>query len=1463
MRSKAIHFISSALLLTTICVTQTFSSVAHAAGPANTKVALGESHAVAVSTSGSVWTWGSLVPGPRGAGSRYSITRPTEVTIPGSRDIVNVATTRQSSVALASDGTVWAWGYLGLGLGDSAATTSTDYLNPVQIAFGSTRISKVAGDCEGYVAIDTNGDVWQWGSFWGVWSLSGNAPTKVNGVSNAVAVAKSCSSAYAVLSDGTIKAWGSNGGGKLGDGTTSDRQTPVSVAISGRSVSNIAVSDTHVLALASDGSVWGWGSNYQSQLALDPASFQYSSTPRRISITGATGSVVSIAATGNAPSSFAVMSSGEVWEWGTWSPTQYAPRQRPLPVSELGSAKLVSVAVYYNNLLFVGSDNSIWGRGQFGQYGSLIDGNCGSDAIDYPQWINGRSIQPKYLVRAHSSSQFGPTFSEDKLYLRGLSSLTGTLLPLDGSGTAVGRQYNLLSIVATAPTSSCFASNQLAISWDFNGDGIYETTGVSSNNEGETPINTGSYTPDWSGRRRASVKITNPDGASVTYLFWLGVAAAANIGGGGGVIPALPVVETSDGTSIALGTDKHVYGWGEQTAVLGIASTVPRRLLPNVSTEFSKLKFIRSYRSIGFSVAGVMTAAGVVSIWGSSPGSGIFFNEGGTRVNSSSALYTIEMPFGVTRWLDFTIEQCNRFGTPQVFVKLIGDDQQLYVHGVGNYLCTGSNSRIPLTPSVTTGLQFSQFGPDQLIKGIDAWKYWTVQNVGTPISDCYSSVSCASSPVEYYSVLSANPMAREIYKNASYCTWGRNWTALEITSSGQVESVVRTNADTGTCGRTYPRSGRGVFSVVSRTNISNWSNRTAIAIGGNPGRWRNDETRIIASDGTVWAWDQWSRSPLRPLILDPRMPVVKRFAGNSGYVVAGDSSLWALPPDDYEGAKGATLGSCATTWSNDEGAAVHVFSTGQFGPTYSEDRFGFQVDAESLIANEQFPNQGYLARGNDWGGSPSVYLRPNSSGRLFGYVTSSCAGADITTVQWDMDDNGTYESAGVITQVAHDATPMATPRTDRFGVETYPGFSSVWKQVMTPAMDLTAPGGRYIGVKMMSAFGYQTKRFTVLVQPKKPIGYVGMTINSGARFTDSTDVELTLNWPEGAITALISNDGAFNDAQEVLLARTVKWKLLSTGVGQLGTTVYVRFYNLYPDGSGSWNKDEVSYQIADDIVLDLSAPEVSNVSAATSQAMAAAFRMDGIVMSKKVTQYAIVNVAAFDLASGIAGMQVASDPAVPGSIRPYSSQVRVPVDRERIAVRVLDNVGLWSDWQYARVTGFVAIPEVPAIEPGSPDVSPPGEKPATTPVEKPSTPDAVPSVDKPEVKAPAAVESPVPAVAVPEVSPAQPTTVFLTNPFVAAIAKVPTSTATAVLKGTTASISVSVPSSLAKKCTTKVVKGKKVSACIAAAIVVSVSGGATKTYSAKSGSNAFKMPAKKGATVTIMVGGKVIKKIKL
>jgi alpha-tubulin suppressor-like RCC1 family protein len=1446
MRSKFASLISAITGFTAIAVVSLSSSVVQAAGPSSTVVALGESHAVSASTNGQVWTWGSLVPGPRGAGSRYSLQKPTEVVLPSSRDAVDVAATRQSSVALASDGTVWAWGYLGLGLGDTAATTSTDYLNPVQVSFGSTRISKVAGDCEGYIAIDENGEVWQWGSFWGVWSLSSSRPIKVAGVANAVAVGKSCSSAYAVLSDGTLKAWGSNGGGKLGDGTTSDRQTPVTVSIPSKAISSIAVSDSHVIARASDGTVWGWGSNSQSQLAVDPAAIQYSTTPRRITVTGASGSVVSVAATNGTPSSFAVMSTGEVWEWGSWSQTQFAPRQRTLPTTDLGSTKLLKLSVYYQNMLFVGSDNSIWAKGQYGQYGTSVDGNCGADAYEYPQWVNGRTIAPRHLVRVISNGQFGSAYNEDTLALRSLTTSSGTLLPLDGSGTAVGRQGVQFSVVATAPSSACYVPNQLTVTWDFDGDGTFETSGVASVNDGESAINTGTYTFNWSGRRRGGVRVANPDGVTQTYSFWMGVAAAAGSGGGGGSVSALPVAETSQRTSLALGTDGFIYGWGRETAALGTATVLPRRLFPGNSGTFTKLRFERGYRSTDYSIGGVMNSTGKVFVWGKTQSSFVFFNVSGQGVNLASSPYEIPFPNGVSRWLDFDLAMCGDRYEQNLgqFVLLIGDDQQLYVHGTGAELCTGSSNRVPTSPSIASGLTFSEFGPHGLLKGVDGWKSWNIRKIAASRNvSCWSYSSagnCVSAPIEFFAPTSVTPSNGVVpgYSYGNYCYQGYTWSTLELSSAGQVELVVRSNVyDTNGC---YEgRNNRGEIREVSRTNVSNWTTRTAVAIK-SFGDSRSEPTWIIANDGTVWQWARWSQTPLRQIDLDPAMAVVKRFAGNSTYVVTSDSAVWTLPrADDYYVVSGTHLGSCAASRSNDSAAGARVYSTGQFGNQFAEDRFGFQIDAPSAIYNEQFPDQSYHARYNDWSGSPSLSVRPTSSAQLYGYVSSSCDGANVTRVEWDMDDNGTYEALGTVTSITTNATPITTKRIDRYGEVTYAGFDSTWKQVMTPSMDLSTPGGRYIGVKLTSAYGVQTKRFTVLVQPKKPSGYVGMTINSGARFTESSDVDLALTWPEGATTALISNDGGFTAAQEIPLSRTVRWKLPATGTGQLGTNVYVRYYNIYPDGNGSWSKDEMGYQVVDDIVLDLAAPTVSNVSASTSQALAAALRMDGIVKTANIEQFANVTVSAADAASGIAGMQVAADPAVPGPVRPYSSQVRVPVDRGRVAVRVQDNVGHWSTWTYARISGFVDSPEVPAPAP----VTPAPVAPAPAPV----TPAPV---------APAPVLAPA--------SPSQSAPVVAPAPSNGTTSAVGSATARAVLSGSTARVTVSVPASMAKTCSTKTVKGKKTTTCVTAQITVSVSGGATKKVNARSGNNSISMPkVKKGQTITVRVGTRVVSRIKV
>ena len=144
--------------------------------------------------------------------------------------VVALAAGQYYSLALKSDGTVWAWGFNTYGeLGDG---TTTNRFSPVQ----------------------------------------------VSGLTDVVAVAAGLSHGLALKSDGTVWAWGPNSNGQLGDGTTTNRSSPVRVSgLTG--VVAVAGGQYHSLALKYDGTVVAWGLNTFSQLPASPAAVQYTTTP--------------------------------------------------------------------------------------------------------------------------------------------------------------------------------------------------------------------------------------------------------------------------------------------------------------------------------------------------------------------------------------------------------------------------------------------------------------------------------------------------------------------------------------------------------------------------------------------------------------------------------------------------------------------------------------------------------------------------------------------------------------------------------------------------------------------------------------------------------------------------------------------------------------------------------------------------------------------------------------------------------------------------------------------------------------------------------------------------------------------------------------------------------------------------------------------------------------------------------
>ena len=194
--------------------------------------------------------------------------------------------------------------------------------------------------------------------------ISKKLPDDITGLSGVIAVSAATGHSLFLKSNGTVWACGYNSYGQLGDGTTQSKNTPVPVGITG-SITAISTTGNHSLFLKSDGTVWACGYNFYGQLG--DGTFQNRITPAPVGITN----VIAIS-TGDYHSLF-LKSDGTVWACGQNVFGQLGDgtkQNRYTPVQLTG---ITAISAGYYHSLFLKSDGSVWACGNNSD-GQLGDG---------------------------------------------------------------------------------------------------------------------------------------------------------------------------------------------------------------------------------------------------------------------------------------------------------------------------------------------------------------------------------------------------------------------------------------------------------------------------------------------------------------------------------------------------------------------------------------------------------------------------------------------------------------------------------------------------------------------------------------------------------------------------------------------------------------------------------------------------------------------------------------------------------------------------------------------------------------------------------------------------------------------------------------------------------------------------------------------------------------------------------
>ena len=367
-------------------------------------IAGGADHTLLLKNDGTVWAWGTNGNGQLGDGTNADKNIPVQVKGTGGAEFLTGVTAidagNSHSLALKSDGTVWAWG--SGGNGQTGDGTNTDRNIPVQVkgTGGSGHLANVKEIAAGgyhSVALKNDGTVWIWGrnaegQLGDGTETNRNTPVQVksaDGSDHIAGVKDIAAGQYhtlALTNDGEVWAWGYNTSGQLGDGTNTNKNMPVQVKGTGSEehltdVKEIAAGRDFSLVLKNGGTVWTWGKNNYGQLGDGTNADK--NIPVQVKGAGSEEHLTDVKAIdAGGYHSVALKNGGTVWTWGSSSNGQLGDgtntnKNIPVQVKGTGGAGSLTdvkgIAAGNNHSLAVKGDGTLWAWGS-NNNGQLGDG---------------------------------------------------------------------------------------------------------------------------------------------------------------------------------------------------------------------------------------------------------------------------------------------------------------------------------------------------------------------------------------------------------------------------------------------------------------------------------------------------------------------------------------------------------------------------------------------------------------------------------------------------------------------------------------------------------------------------------------------------------------------------------------------------------------------------------------------------------------------------------------------------------------------------------------------------------------------------------------------------------------------------------------------------------------------------------------------------------------------------------